>query len=257
MIISPDQIIFYKWQFELFGKDMTFNLNMTLVGTWFVMLLIFIICRMVTKNLNDELKISKWQNVLEVLVTGTKSQVEDIMQRKPGNILYLIGTLFIFILTANITAVFPIPVYSPYTNSIEYYIPPTGSFSTTLALAIVVFLAVPYLGIRKRGIFSYLKDYAEPKIFLLPLNILGEISGRISLAIRLYGNIMSGTILVTILLLLAPLFLPALFQIYGLLSGVIQAFIFAILALVYITGGLGEPTEAEIEALQKENENNY
>jgi F-type H+-transporting ATPase subunit a len=111
---------------------------------------------------------------------------------------------------------------------------PTGSLSTTTALAICVFVAVPLYGIAYEGPLNYLKHYIKPTWLMLPFNIIGEISRTIALAVRLYGNIMSGTVIVAILLSLTPYLFPVVMQLLGLLTGMIQAYIFAVLAMVYI-----------------------
>ena len=128
--------------------------------------------------------------------------------------------------TANILAV--VPGYSP----------PTGSLSTTTALAICVLAAVPIYGMHRKGVLGYLKSYIQPTPLMAPFNIIGEISRTIALAIRLYGNVMSGTVIVGILISIAPFFFPVAMQLLGLLTGVIQAYIFAILAMVYIASAI-------------------
>jgi F-type H+-transporting ATPase subunit a len=119
-------------------------------------------------------------------------------------------------------------------NLVPGITPPTASLSTTTALALCVFLAVPVFGIARDGVVAYLKQYLRPTPLMLPFNLIGEISRTIALAVRLYGNIMSGTVIVGILLSLVPFFFPVLMQLLGLITGVIQAYIFAILAMVYI-----------------------
>lgn len=119
-------------------------------------------------------------------------------------------------------------------NIVPRYIAPTGSLSTTTALAICVFVAVPLYGIVYEGPKTYLKHYIRPTWLMLPFNVIGEISRTIALAVRLYGNIMSGTVIVAILLSLTPYFFPVVMELLGLLTGMIQAYIFAILAMVYI-----------------------
>lgn len=114
------------------------------------------------------------------------------------------------------------------------YRPPTGSLSTTAALAICVLIAVPLFAILQRGLGGYLKTYIEPNIIMLPFNIISEVSRTLALAVRLYGNVMSGTIIAGILISVAPFFFPVLLQLLGLLTGMIQAYIFAVLAMVYI-----------------------
>ncbi|MBN1783728.1 MAG: F0F1 ATP synthase subunit A [Alphaproteobacteria bacterium] len=245
MNLSPDQIIFWIKHFSLFGREWTFNLNMTIVGTWLVMLLIFIGARLATKNLKDGLKINRWQNFLETIVSWLKGEVENVLQRKSKFIFPIIASLFIFVLVSNLSGIIPLPFYSPITGEWAVYIPPTGSFSTTIALTLVVMLAVPAFGIARNGVIGYLKRYIEPQLIMLPFNIIGEVSGGASLAIRLYGNVMSGTVIVAILLILAPIFMPVVMQLFGLLTGVIQAYIFATLGLVYIVAGLGDPSLKE------------
>ncbi len=254
MNLSPDQIIFWISNFSLFGKEFTFNLNMTIVGTWMIMLLIFIGARIATRNLTDGLKINRWQNFMETVVSWLKGEVETALQRKAKFIFPFIASLFVFVVVSNLSGVIPLPFYSPISGEWAVYIPPTGSFSTTIGLTILVMLSVPIFGILRSGIGGYLKRYIKPTFIMLPFNIIGEISGGASLAIRLYGNVMSGTVIVSILLILAPMFLPVVMQLFGLLTGVIQAYIFATLALVYIVAGLGDPSAKEKKEWEKSQE---
>jgi F-type H+-transporting ATPase subunit a len=160
--------------------------------------------------------------MLEVIVTGANDQIREISQQEPRPYLAFIGSLFLFIVVSNVLSVVP------------GFQAPTGSLSTTAALAIVVFLAVPFFGIQKLGLVRYLKQYIQPTPIMLPFNIIGEISRTLALAVRLFGNVMSGTLIAGILLAIVPLLFPIVFQALGLLTGVIQAYIFAILAMVYI-----------------------
>jgi F-type H+-transporting ATPase subunit a len=126
------------------------------------------------------------------------------------------------------------------------YRPPTGSLSTTTALAIAVFVAVPLFGVAEQGFAAYLRRYVRPTWLMLPFNIIGELSRTLALAVRLYGNIMSGTVIVGILVSLAPFFFPIVMELLGLVTGLIQAYIFAVLAMVYIASatsaqGRGSP----------------
>jgi F-type H+-transporting ATPase subunit a len=114
------------------------------------------------------------------------------------------------------------------------YEPPTGSLSTTLSLALCVFIAVPYYGIKQRGLMDYLASYTKPTIIMLPFNIIGEISRTFALAVRLFGNIMSGTMIISIMLVTAPFVFPIVMTALGLLTGIVQAYIFFVLASVYI-----------------------
>jgi F-type H+-transporting ATPase subunit a len=145
-----------------------------------------------------------------------------VSRQDPALYLPFVGTLFIFIAAANLLSFVP------------GYLPPTGSLSTTAALAICVFTAVPIYGIAQRGLRAYLKNYVQPTVFMLPFNIIGELSRTLALAVRLFGNVMSGIKIGAILLAVMPLFFPVLMHALGLLTGLIHAYIFALLAMVYI-----------------------
>lgn len=228
MRISPDSIVFWEWTH--------FSLNATVVYTWVVMVALTLGAWLITRRLTDGVDISHWQNLLEVLVTGLRDQIHEIGGRDPGPYLPFVGTLFVFIATCNLLAVVP------------GFIPPTGSLSTTVGLALTVFVAVPAYGVSQEGLGRYLSNYARPSVFMLPFNVLGEVSRTIALAVRLYGNVMSGTVIVAILLGLAPFFFPIVMQMLGLLTGLIQAYIFAVLATVYITSATASrraPEETE------------
>ena len=214
MTINPDEFILYQWGW--------FTVNATIFFTWLVMFLLTFGSWLVTRKLTSEGELSRWQNLLEVLVSGIKGQIREVSRQEPGPYLPFVGTLFIFIAISNILAIVP------------GYIPPTSSLSTTAALAICVFIAVPVFGISHQGILNYLKQYLQPTFFMLPFNIIGELSRTMALAVRLYGNMMSGTVIVAILLTITPLIFPVVMQALGLLTGLIQAYIFAILAMVYI-----------------------
>lgn len=197
-------------------------LNATIVFTWAVMAILVLGAFLITRNLSVGPQLSQWQNLLEVLVTGVRDQIAGIGADRPQRFLPLIGTLFLFVAASNLLAIVP------------GYVPPTGSLSTTSALSIVVLIAAPAYGISERGLTGYLKGYAEPTILMLPFNVIGEISRTIALAVRLYGNVMSGTVIVGILISIAPFFFPIAMRLFGMLTGFIQAYIFAVLAMVYI-----------------------
>jgi F-type H+-transporting ATPase subunit a len=214
MIISPDSLIFWQWG--------PYALNATIVFTWLIMALLTMSSWLVTRNLSNSPEISQWQNLLEVLVSGIHDQIRQISHQEPGRFLPFVGSLFMYIAMANLL------------NVIPGYMAPTGSLSTTTALAICVFVAVPLFGIAEEGPLNFLKHYVSPTWLMLPFNLIGEISRTLALAVRLYGNIMSGTVIVAILLSLTPYFFPVVMQLLGLLTGMIQAYIFAVLAMVYI-----------------------
>ena len=132
------------------------------------------------------------------------------------------------------------------------YQPPTGSLSTTAALAICVLIAVPLFSIGAARDRGYLRSYIRPTPLMLPFNIIGELSRTLALAVRLYGNVMSGTVIVGILISVAPFFFPVdLMQLLGLLTGLIQAYIFAILAMVYIASASRSQRGATIPSEHK------
>ena len=214
MNISPDSIVLWHWGF--------LHINATMVYTWVVMLLLVGGSRLITRRLSTGPEMSRWQNLLEVLVIGLRDQIRALSRQDPDPYLPFIGTLFIFLLAANLLLIVP------------GYRPPTGSLSTTTALAICVFVAVPTYGIANEGAIKYLSRYLKPTPLMLPFNLIGELSRTIALAVRLYGNVMSGTVIVAILLTLTPFFFPAVMQLLGLITGAIQAYIFAVLATVYV-----------------------
>lgn len=197
-------------------------LNRTIVFTWVVMSLMTFVSWLVTRRLTTGTKIPRGQNVLEVLVGGLQDQIREVGDQEPQRFLPFVGTLFLFLACANLLTI--IPGYSA----------PTGSLSTTAALATCVFVAVPLFGVTKKGLLEYLKQYLQPSVFMLPFNIIGELSRTLALAVRLYGNMMSGTVIAAILLSFVPLLVPVLMQAFGLLTGMIQAYIFSVLAMVYI-----------------------
>jgi F-type H+-transporting ATPase subunit a len=218
MHISPDGIIW--WNFGIF------SLNSTILYTWIVMVILTIGSWLVTRRLSTDVRISRWQHILEVVVVGMRQQLREISRREPIGFLTFLGTLFLYIAVSNLLSIVP------------GFTPPTGSLSTTAALSICVFFAVPVYGIFEIGLLNYLRNYLKPTPFMLPFNIMGEVSRTLALAVRLFGNVMSGTMIGAILLAIAPLVFPVIMQLLGLLTGLVQAYIFAILAAVYIGAGM-------------------
>lgn len=215
MNITPDQVVFWRWGF--------ITVNATLVFTWVVMLLLVIVSGLVTRKLSTGMTMTRMQNLLEVVVTFLSKQISDLGRQDPAEFLSFIGTLFLFIATSSLLGVAP------------GFDSPTGSLSTTTALAICVLVAVPLYGISKHGLIGYLRGYTKPNWLMLPFNILGELSRTLALAVRLFGNMMSGTMIGGILLAVTPLIFPVIMHAFGLLTGLIQAYIFTILATVFIT----------------------
>ena len=225
MNLTPDE--------EVYWRAGPVVLNATIVFTWLVMGLMVLGSRLVTRRLSSGLDLSRGQNLLEVLVGGVREQIREVSQQDPDRFLPFVGTLFLFIAVSNVLAVVP------------GFRPPTGSLSTAAALALCVFVAVPAYGVRDRGLIGYLRSYTQPTVFMLPFNVIGELSRTLALAVRLFGNVMSGSMIGAILLAVAPLFFPVLLQALGLLTGLIQAYIFAVLAMVFIASATRAREERE------------
>lgn len=222
MNLSPDQtIMFQPWGIPI---------NATIFYTWIVMGLLTVASMLITRNLRPDVPPNRWRTMLEVIVQGIQSQIHEIDENPSRYLLYFVETLFLFVATSNLLLVVP------------GFEPPTSSLSTTSALALSVLIAVPLFGITSRGLGGYLKTYLQPSFVMLPFNIISEFSRGISLAIRLYGNIMSGAVIAAILLTVAPFFFPVVMDVLGLLTGMIQAYIFAILATVYISSATAPPS---------------
>lgn len=214
MHLSPDAIIFWQYGF--------FKLNATIATTWALMLVLVVGAKLITRKLSTDLTRSRWQNLLEIVVTGIERQIADVGLRRPRKYIGFLGTLFLFVAMASLCTVIP------------GYEPPTGSLSTTAALALCVMVAVPLFGIEDQGLAGYLKSYLKPTVVMLPFNIISEISRTLALAVRLFGNMMSGTMIIGILLSITPFIFPIVMTVLGLLTGMVQAYIFSILAAVYI-----------------------
>src|ERR1700734_3987950 len=156
MHLSPDEMIFWQHGF--------FKLNGTIVFTWGLMFLLASGSKLITRHLSTDLTRSRWQNLLEIVVTAIEKQIEEVGLRHPEKYLGFLGTLFLFVAVASLCTIIP------------GYDPPTASLSTTAALALCVFVAVPLFGIANQGIGGYLKSYTEPTLLMLPFNIISELS---------------------------------------------------------------------------------
>ncbi|MEO7091735.1 MAG: F0F1 ATP synthase subunit A, partial [Polyangiales bacterium] len=180
MPLSPDQHVFWKYGL--------FKLNATIVFTWALMLVLVVGAKLITRNLSSNAKHSRWQGLIEMVVTTINKQIEEVGLPQPEKYLPFLGTLFLFVATASLCTVIP------------GFEPPTASLSTTTALALSVFVAVPFFGISQQGLGGYLASYTKPTIIMLPFNIISELSRTLALAVRLFGNMMSGAMIVGILL---------------------------------------------------------
>ncbi len=214
MHLSSDELILWQYGF--------FKLNLTIVTTWVLMLVMVVGAKLITRNLSAEVKITRWQSMLEIIVVTLRRQIGEVGLHHTENGISFLGTLFLFIAVSNLCTIFPA------------FEPPTGSLSTTAALSLCVFVAVPMFGIAQSGLAAFLSSYLKPTVIMLPFNIISELSRTLALAIRLFGNMMSGTMILGILLTITPLLFPVVMSMLGLLTGMVQAYIFTILAPVYI-----------------------
>ena len=224
MHLSSDELVLWQHGF--------FKLNATIVTTWALMLVLAVGAKLITRKLSSDVHISRWQSLLEIVVTNIQKQIEEVGLRHPEKYLGFLGTLFLFIALSNLCTIFP------------GYEPPTGSLSTTAALALCVFVAVPLFGIAESGLGVYLQSYLKPTFIMLPFNIISELSRTLAMAIRLFGNMMSGTMILAILLTITPFIFPIVMSLLGLLTGMVQAYIFTILATVYIAAATRVRQEA-------------
>jgi F-type H+-transporting ATPase subunit a len=223
--LTPDTWIFWQYGF--------IKLNATIVFTWVLMAVLVLGAALITRKLATGHERSRWQNLLEIVVTAILAQVEDVGLKQPRRYLGFLGTLFLFVAAAALATVVP------------GYEPPTASLSTTAALALCVLVAVPLFGISGQGLLTYLKSYVEPTPVMLPFNLISEVSRTLALAVRLFGNMMSGAMIIAILLTITPFVFPIVMTVLGLLTGMVQAYIFTILAAVYIAAATTSPKRSK------------
>ena len=195
------------------------------VTTWLIMLALVAACRLVTHRL--EMRPGGRQALAETLVLGVHEQIESIIHQDARAYVPVLGTLFIYLVAANLCGVLP---------GVE---PPTGKLETPLALALIVFSSVHFFGVRARGLRGYLSGFAKPKLVMLPLNLLSEVTRTFSLMVRLFGNVMSGEFVLALVIALAGLFVPIPLMVLELLVGLVQAYIFTVLATVFIGAAVG------------------
>jgi F-type H+-transporting ATPase subunit a len=221
--LSSDQQVLWHHGFA--------DLNVTVLTTWMLMMAMVLGSKLITRSLKTAGVVSRWQSALEIIVTSIEQQIKEVGLNRAQEYLPFLGTLFLFVAVSSLCTVIP------------GFAPPTGSLSTTAALALCVFFAVPFFGIREQGLGGYLKTYTEPTLLMLPFNIISELSRTLALAVRLFGNMMSGTMIIAILLTITPLLFPLLMTALGLLTGMVQAYIFSILAAVYIAAATNISTK--------------
>lgn len=225
MHLSSDEIVYWQYGF--------FKLNLTIVTTWGLMAVMLLAAWLTTRSLGRGEQVTRWQSMLEAVVLSIRKQIGEVGLRDPERHLGFLGTIFLFIAVSNFCTIFP------------GYEPPTGSLSTTTALALSVFIAVPLYGIAESGLSAFLRTYLKPTPIMLPFNLISELSRTLAMAIRLFGNIMSGSMILAILLTIAPIFFPILMSLLGLLTGMVQAYIFSVLSTVYIAAATRAREELE------------
>jgi F-type H+-transporting ATPase subunit a len=207
-----------------------FSINVTIFNSWLVIALITLVAWFVTRNLSVNGKITRWQMLLEMLVLWLQNEAQETSGSKTNQYLGMGLGLFSFIFVCNMLTFLP------------WFRTPTASMSTTMALALVVFLAIPYFSIKNAGLKGYLKKFIEPIPLMLPMNIFSEFFSIFAMGLRLFGNVLSGVMFASILSAFIPFVAPLTMQTLGLLTGSIQAYIFALLAIVY-SSSVKEETE--------------
>jgi F-type H+-transporting ATPase subunit a len=194
--------------------------------TWVIMAALILSAILLTRNLKSTP--GTMQSILELIVDSVDGQIRDTMQVEPGPYRAFIGTLFVFIFVSN------------WSTLIPGVAPPTARLETDMGLAILVFLAVIRFGIRSGGIGGYLSTFASPSPLMIPLNFFESVTRTFSMFVRLFGNVMSGVFVIGIVLSLAGLLVPIPLMALDLLTGAVQAYIFAVLAMVFISSALRE-----------------
>lgn len=194
------------------------------ITTWGIMLLFLVLSWTATRNLRQDA--GPMQVVLEGLIETMDQAVRDVLPSAAAQVLPFIGTLWIFLVVANLAGIVP-GLHAP-----------TGVLSTTAALAVLVFLSVHWFGIRLQGVKAYLQHYLSPSPILLPFHVMSEVTRTVALAIRLFGNIMSLEMAALLVLMVAGFLVPVPLLILHVVEALIQAYIFGMLALIYIASAI-------------------
>ncbi len=196
----------------------------TVIVTWFVMAFIIVASYLITRRLS--IKPGAFQEIFEAIIESAEKTIKDILPVSPWNVIPFITTLWIFIGASNLIGLIP------------GFMTPTSDINTTLAFAIISYSMMHVFGLKTMGLRNYLKHYTEPSWILLPIHFLAELTRTIALAIRLFGNMLSGDMIAIILLGIAGFLVPIPFSLLHIVIGIIQAYIFGILTLVFIAGGI-------------------
>lgn len=200
------------------------HISDTVLTTWFVMAIITIICYFSTRKLS--IKPSTYQEVLEAVFEAIEKTIKDVLPIDPWLVVPVLGTIWIIIGFSNLTGLIP---------GLKT---PTADINTTFAFAVISYSMAHVFGIATQGLKSYLLHYKEPSWILLPFHLMAEFTRTIALAIRLFGNMLSGEMIAVILLGVMGLIVPVPFDLLHIVIGLIQAYIFGVLTLVFIAGGI-------------------
>jgi len=215
------------------------GITATVATTWGVMLVLTLVAVLITRRLRVESP-GLLQSAAEGIVLTIRKAIDDVVPDRSTQLLPFVGTLWLFIAAANLAGVVP-GVQSP-----------TGDLSTTSALALIVFLSVHWFGIRTDGLRGYLRHYLSPSPILLPFHLISELTRTVALAMRLFGNIMSLEMAALLVLLVAGFLVPVPLLMLHIVEALVQAYIFGMLALVYIGGAL-QVRESSVESQQGDN----
>ena len=215
------------------------GITTTVVTTWAIMLLMTLAAWLLTRRLRVDSP-GRLQAATEGVVLTLRKAIDDVVPEHSAQLLPFVATLWLLIGVANLAGVVP-GVHSP-----------TADLSTTAALALLVFLSVHWFGIRNDGLRAYLRHYVSPNPVLLPFHLISELTRTVALAMRLFGNIMSLELAALLVLLVAGFLVPVPLLMLHIVEALVQAYIFGMLALVYIGGAL-QAREANVESKQGDN----
>jgi F-type H+-transporting ATPase subunit a len=207
------------------------HIGETVLTTWGIMVFLFLASWILTRRLSIEP--GRCQVALEGVVSAIENTIAEVLPEHSLRILPFVGTLWIFVVVANLVGILP-GLHGP-----------TSDLSTTAGLAILVFLSVHWYGIRIHGFKQYLRHYMEPNPVLFPFHVIGEISRTVALAVRLFGNIFSLEMAALLVLLVAGFLVPVPVLLLHIVEALVQAYIFGMLALIYIAGGVQSIEQAK------------